>query len=301
MPGPRRFRNVVSPDVIAERCAVTSGIPEMAPSFYPDPAQVTTEHVVYGRDADNIGVLVRPPGMKPLTDMTGYYDPAGRWRFFPEAIAPNEQPALRSYIAHEVAPAVRRTRHDASLLAGTTMADYFHPLTRQVRRAAYDHIREVDTADILLRPEGWARALSLGFFPETAAADAVVDDATLVYATLSPGGQLMADVEQVSETDHITHGYEARLRRAAWLTLMYAGVILPNPYRPGCTVRGMRQLLIGVKLEGADVWAPDLGVVSPTEWETLRPIVGIMEAADARYPDFSPMLCTIARNAPDAF
>jgi hypothetical protein len=286
--------------VVAERYAAASGFAEIDPSYYADQSKVVVDYEVRGRDADQAHVVLRDyTSLKEAAAVVGTYNPAeSRWRFFPEFVEKAEQQGLRRLYSY-LGPLASNEAIAKGMQAGTPIADPYHSATRKVRAVLRQQLKGCDMTELLQRPEAQAHSFDLSHMPGGAAL--IVDEGSMTFPTLNPRGPAYAEIEHVAPGETITT-HCLQLQRAAELTILCVNALAEDPQNPGRTVRGLRQIMLARRAsEDAELWLPDLSVITRKEWEdTFRPVVGTLQAADERYPYFSPMLASIAYNTIDA-
>jgi hypothetical protein len=300
MPAAKPPSGHVEAAVIAERYAAVSGFAQIAPSNYADQSKIDVVYEAGGRDADQARIVLKDyDTMRYATAAVGAYNPAeSRWRFFPEFVEDGQQQGLRRLYSY-LGPLASNEAIAKGMRTRTPVADPYHTTTRKVRSALRQQLKGFNVTGLMQRPEAEAQVFHLDHAPGGAVV--AVDGGSMVIPTLNPSGYEYSQVERVAPDETITTP-TALVRRASELTVLCVNVLLEDPENEGHTIRGLRQLVVASRADGdSELWLPNSSVITQDEWqETFQPILGTLQAADQRYPYFSPMLASIAYNTIDS-
>lgn len=228
----------------------------------------------------------------------GHYQPAkGEWQIFPESV-PNERQAaaLAIDMQHKLRGVYRQAVAEGRRPGGG-FVDVHTPVTRDARlrlEQLLAPLRPLEFAE----SEPVRQALSHGDALHEAPATLVVgsDASTFCFPTLGVHMARYKRVEPVGVNDTITTS-ETKFTPDALLTLCYTGLIVQAPNQ-----RGKMRALRHVPVAHGD---PDLGwrvnadLVSPEQWDILKPVAGALTEMSHHIPRFSPLYSSVVYGKPD--
>lgn len=229
--------------------------------------------------------------------IVGHFNPASQeWQIFPECVPNKMQAKALSIEMQYKLPRARREAMAEGRRPGGGFVDMHAPATHEARSRLEQQIAPLQPMEFA-QEELVREALSHGDLLHGREGSPVVgtDANTFCYPTLAIQTVEHTRVEQVNIHDAITTS-EIELRPDALLTLCYTGLVVQSQNRQG-RMRAIRH--VPVAHGDPDLgWIANVDVVTPDQWDILRPVASTLIKMSRDIPRFSPQYSSVVYGQP---